>query len=399
MSYTLDDVGNRLARNSTLPGVNSTASTFDANDRLATDSYDANGNTVGSSLGTDTYDFEDRLISRNNGQVVVVYDGDGNRVRKTVAGVTTLFLIDDQNPTGYAQVVEELTSSGGPAAVTRVYAYGNELISQDQFDGSTWVASFYGYDGHGNVRYLTDSTGTDTDAYDYDAFGNLMAIEGTTPNTYLYTGERFDTDLDLYFLRARYLNADSGRFWTSDSFEGFRTDPLSLHKYLYAAADPINTIDPSGHMSTAEIGVVSAEVGNRSKEDAVKARQSFRMAKRVLCTSSYGVGKATHHILPVFAGPKRRGGSEDNLSTIFSSQWHIDLHTLIGRALVLAGLPYPNIPGKDYAEILQDPKKRLLFIQAMRLAYRVWDKKCSPPAPSLLNDFNDLVRRERWENL
>jgi hypothetical protein len=44
---------------------------------------------------------------------VIVYDGEGNRVRKTVAGVTTLFLVDDQNPTGYAQAVEELTSTGG----------------------------------------------------------------------------------------------------------------------------------------------------------------------------------------------------------------------------------------------------------------------------------------------
>jgi len=31
-----------------------------------------------------------------------------------------------------------------------------------------------------------------------------------------------------------------------DSFEGDRQDPLSLHKYLYCAGDPINRIDPSG---------------------------------------------------------------------------------------------------------------------------------------------------------
>jgi hypothetical protein len=84
VSYTLDDVGNRLARNSTLPGVSSTANTYDANDRLDTDSYDANGNTVvgrvspSAPLVSDAYDFEDRLINRNNGQVIIVYDGDGN---------------------------------------------------------------------------------------------------------------------------------------------------------------------------------------------------------------------------------------------------------------------------------------------------------------------------------
>lgn len=37
-----------------------------------------------------------------------------------------------------------------------------------------------------------------------------------------------------------------------DSFEGFQTDPLSLHKYLYVSDDPASRIDPSGHFSLSE---------------------------------------------------------------------------------------------------------------------------------------------------
>ena len=64
-------MGNRLSRVSNLPGVFSAAHTFDVNDRLTSDSYDANGNTTAGHVETggpvvaDSYDFEDRLVSRN----------------------------------------------------------------------------------------------------------------------------------------------------------------------------------------------------------------------------------------------------------------------------------------------------------------------------------------------
>ncbi len=83
--------------------------------------------------------------------------------------------------------------------------------------------------------------------YDYDTFGTLIAETGTTPNAYLYCGEQFDADLGLYNNRARYLNIDSGGFWTRDPFEGITSEPASLHKFLYASADPGNRIDPSGY--------------------------------------------------------------------------------------------------------------------------------------------------------
>ncbi len=50
---------------------------------------------------------------------------------------------------------------------------------------------------------------------------------------------------------ARYLNPNTGRFQTMDSYEGTQTDPPSLHKYLYANNNPINKNDPSGQMALA----------------------------------------------------------------------------------------------------------------------------------------------------
>jgi RHS repeat-associated protein len=184
--------------------------------------------------------------------VSVVYDAFGNRVSKTVNGVTTKYLVeDDVNPTGYPQVLDELTSG----AVTRTYTYGLQRISQDQVISNVWTPSFYGYDGGGNVRQLTNSAGAVTDTYEYDAFGNDVYHTGTTPNNYLYRGEQYDSDLALYYLRARYYNPTTGRFMSRDAEDGVPTDPASLHKYIYAGGDPLGAIDPTGREALFQYAV------------------------------------------------------------------------------------------------------------------------------------------------
>jgi len=246
VGYGSDPVGNRLTQTSTLPGISTGSFTYDPDDRLSTETYDNNGNTTATGARTFAYDFENRLKSINAGAVPILYDGDGNRIAKTVNGLTTRYLVDDLNPTGYAQVVEDVVNS----AVQRTYTYGSQRISQNQIISSSWKPSFYGYDSDdGSVRQLTDITGVVTDTYDYDAWGNLLNVIGTTPNTYLYRGEQYDPDLSLYFLRARYFNPLTGRFMTRDTYAGRPTDPITRHKYLYANGDIVDNSDPSGMLA------------------------------------------------------------------------------------------------------------------------------------------------------
>ena len=65
-------------------------------------------------------------------------------------------------------------------AVSRTYRYGLELINERQSISGTPPTSFYGFDGHGSVRFLTSSTGAVTDTYDYDAFGKLISQSDAT---------------------------------------------------------------------------------------------------------------------------------------------------------------------------------------------------------------------------
>jgi RHS repeat-associated protein len=251
IGYGLDPVGNRLSQTSTLSGIPTASFSYDADDRvLSTESYDASGNTTASGARTFVYDFQNRLKSMNNGAVTIQYDGDGNRVAKTVGAVTTHYLVDDVNPTGYAQVVEEVVGS----AVQRSYTYGKQRISQSQLIGGAWTRSFYGYDGFGSVRQLTDSTGVVTDTYDYDAWGNAVNTTGSTPNVYLYRGEQYDSDLGLYYFRARYFNPLTGRLLTRDPAQGVILFPRTLHKYLYVGGNPVKFSDPTGYGESQEAG-------------------------------------------------------------------------------------------------------------------------------------------------
>lgn len=85
-----------------------------------------------------------------------------------------------------------------------------------------------------------------TVTYDYDAFGNLIHQTGSTPNNYLFASEQFDPNLGLYYNRARYLNASTGRFWSMDPVDGGWGIPASLHRYLYVQDEPVGLSDPSG---------------------------------------------------------------------------------------------------------------------------------------------------------
>jgi len=280
IGYQYDAVGNRLQRTSTVSAVPNQTSTYDANDRLNSDTYDDNGNTRVSNGKSYNYDFENHLTTTSDG-ITIVYDGDGNRAAKTVNGQTTFYLVDTNNLTGYAQVVEELKSNVG---VVKQYTYGHDLISQRQATNGG-IVNFYQYDGQGSVRQLTDTSAAVTDTYTYDAFGNLIERSGSTDNNYLYAGEQFDPDLGLYYNRARYLNAATGRFISTDQFEGDENDALSLHKYTYAKANPVDFLDPTGFYS---------------QSDGYDAERDF-------CNLSTRSIRATIH--PAAGGPAWMGGT------------------------------------------------------------------------------------------
>ena len=113
--------------------------------------------------------------------------------------------------------------------------------------GST--KSYYQYDAHGNVVQLTNASGAVTQSYDYDAFGNQFAPSLTDSNLFRYSGEYFDEETELYYLRARQYSPAIGRFTQEDTYRGEYASPLSLNLYTYCYNDPVQYVDPTGHFS------------------------------------------------------------------------------------------------------------------------------------------------------
>ena len=57
------------------------------------------------------------------------------------------------------------------------------------------------------------------------------------------------------------MDPNVGRFVTMDEFAGSGRDPYSLHKYLYAHANPVNNTDPSGYITVQEFAMTGLMVG------------------------------------------------------------------------------------------------------------------------------------------
>ncbi|MBC3916477.1 RHS repeat-associated core domain-containing protein, partial [Undibacterium sp. CY18W] len=266
IDYQYDKVGNRSQKTETTQaGTETTTYVYDSNDRLTQEMK-----TVGATSTAITYTWDDKgnlLTKTVTGQVTVYawnadnrlvevkqglaqasattvakysYDALGNLVQKTETDKVTTYLTD--SAFAYAQTVQESITQGTTAQTVN-YVWGNGLIQQSRAGQN----SYYHADGLGSIKTLTDETGNATDAYQYDAFGAVVSHTGTTQNTYRYTGEAFDDAINLQYNRARWYDANIGRFISLDKWDGRPKSPVTLNKYLYASSDPTNKRDPSGN--------------------------------------------------------------------------------------------------------------------------------------------------------
>ena len=146
----------------------------------------------------------------------------------------------------------------------------------------TGAKSYFLYDGHRSVRMLANEGNAITNTYTFNAFGELTFRTGVTENDYLYAGEKFDAATGLYYLRARYMDPSTGTFISMDTYQGNMFDPVSLHKYQYAHANPVSNTDPTGMFSLSDMSVSMNIQGTLNKTVTLNVYNTFRMIQKAL---------------------------------------------------------------------------------------------------------------------
>ncbi|NBI31244.1 RHS repeat-associated core domain-containing protein, partial [Chengkuizengella marina] len=151
-------------------------------------------------------------------------------------------------------VIEELDQEGNPTARN---IWGNQLLYRE--DMASNLGGYYFYNGHGDVVKVIAADGSKDvlKEYDYDIWGNVLTETShetkTFDNPFQYTGEIYDEESGLIYLRARYYDPSMGRFITEDTYEGTISNPLSMNLYTYVHNNPLIYNDPSGHLLNAII--------------------------------------------------------------------------------------------------------------------------------------------------
>ena len=115
-------------------------------------------------------------------------------------------------------------------------------------DSESWY--LYNKDIRESTTSLTAADGSAAATYEYDDFGGTTVTSGADlDNEICYTGQIYDRSTGLYYYNARYYDPKNARFLTQDTYRGDATQPDTLHLYAYCKNNPINYVDPTGHIA------------------------------------------------------------------------------------------------------------------------------------------------------
>jgi RHS repeat-associated protein len=257
--------------------------------------YEKKGNTTQRGTQQLAYDYRNQLVTANdapsNTQVEMKYDVLGRRTQKSVS-IGSQTKIENYYHSGH-QVIEIRDEND---QVLRQYIYGNgidEIIRMDKYEGDTFTSYYYHTDANGSVTAITDANGqlVERVTYDiygmptfWDAAGNKIS-KSSIGNNILFHGREYDTELNLYYFRARYYDPIMGRF--------LQTDPTgyldSMNLYQGFNMNPVNFMDPFGKNVYIEV----TPSGSGTRDQLSLEEFWYALRQNYSCEDAIKIIKAT----------------------------------------------------------------------------------------------------------
>ncbi len=284
IALTRDAKGQITVATRTLPtatsagAMTSSSHSFDAAAQVSSTgfSYDAMGRLTNDGVATFTWDLASRLTSV--GTTTHTYDGIGYRLSRTTAMGTRNYVWN------LALGLPSVSIEKQGATDLRYYVHtpdGALLYSIDAATPNT--RHFYHFDETGNTRFVTDDAGAVQVSYAYSPFGVLQATTGALDNPFTWQGQGgvFDDGNGLYYVRARYYDANIGRFISKDPVKSIA--PKKINPYQYALNNPLIFGDISGSDVVSIVNKPGAGGDPRAQLAAILARAFGRPIESVLC--------------------------------------------------------------------------------------------------------------------
>src|SRR5262249_53771860 len=105
-------------------------------------------------------------------------------------------------------------------------------------------SAFYHSDGNGNITCLINSGQVAVAKYEYDPFGNTLALIGplAEANLYRFSSKEFHPKSGLTYYLFRYYEPSLQRWLNTDPNQ--EDDGLNL--YGFVRNDPVDNVDPAG---------------------------------------------------------------------------------------------------------------------------------------------------------
>ena len=221
---------------------------------------------------------------------------------------------------------------------------------------------FYHPDHLGSSSYITDREGRITQHTEYIAFGEVLFEEHSTSRTmpYLFNGKELDSETNLTYFGARYLDMKTSLWLNTDPLSGYNPiqetehyidgqhnngvfNPMNHNTYGYTYNNPVIYVDPNGKQVYFDAGALIQQRLNSTvhtlKQKVINKYNDAKQAvKNIYNTTKNSI---------VQTGKNAQTWVKNNRNTILKASEIMqdvgDGVAITGYSAVVAGAPFAGV--------------------------------------------------------